>query len=427
MQKDIAVDVCHVTKEYRMGVIGHDTLNKALAAKWARLRGKEDPNSKIGEKVFDSNERFLALDDVSFQVQQGDMLGIVGSNGAGKSTLLKILSRITTPTNGSVESAGRIASLLEVGTGFHPELTGRENIYMNGAILGMKKQEIDSKFDEIVDFSGVERFIDTPVKRYSSGMYVRLAFAIAAHLDSEILILDEVLAVGDAKYQKKCLQKIESISRNDGRTILFVSHAVASVRRLCSKCLWLDHGRVVDLGNTDDILNRYTGVDEVGYRCRVDWPDTQSAPQNQSILLRSVCLCDEDGYELREINTHTPFYVAIEYTAKSADAYAGFSCIFRDELEEVVCSSLSNLEAQWYGKPLGGGTFRSVCAVPADFFNNITLALDLNFFGKNYTDLQSVPCALKFTITDDAALRGDYTYGFGGFLRPRLTWETKRI
>ncbi len=246
-----AVRIEGVSKEYRLGVINNGRLYRDLQSAWARLRGKEDPWSKIGEEGrFGRSGSFWALRDVSFDVEQGERIGIMGRNGAGKSTLLKILSRITAPTEGSIKIRGRCASLLEVGTGFHPELTGRDNVYLNGAILGMKKAEVARKFDEIVAFSEIEDFIDTPVKRYSSGMYVRLAFAVAAHLDSEILIADEVLAVGDARFQAKCMGKMQDVSEKQGRTVLFVSHNAAAVRGLCTRGVLLERGRVTFIGDS---------------------------------------------------------------------------------------------------------------------------------------------------------------------------------
>lgn len=251
-----------VSKQYRFGVINNQRLSRDIQSWWAHVRGKEDPWSKIGEEsTFGRRDRFWALRNVSFDVHAGERLAIMGRNGAGKSTLLKILSRITAPTEGRIKIRGRIASLLEVGTGFHPELTGRENIFLNGTILGMRKAEIQAKFDEIVDFSEIEQFIDTPVKRYSSGMYVRLAFAVAANLDSEILIADEVLAVGDSKFQEKCLGKMHDVSERQGRTVLFVSHNSNAVLNLCNRGIILDHGieeYVADDINT--VVNRYNEI-----------------------------------------------------------------------------------------------------------------------------------------------------------------------
>ena len=252
------ISVEHLTKQYDLGVIGTGTISRDLNRWWARVRKQPDPYTRIGQKdAFERiGESILALDDVSFQVQQGEALGIIGRNGAGKSTLLKILSRVTAPTSGVVKVKGRIGSLLEVGTGFHPELTGRENVYLNGAILGMRKEEVTKKFDEIVDFSGVEKFIDTPVKRYSSGMYVRLAFAVAAHLDPEILIVDEVLAVGDAEFQKKCLGKMGDVA-GEGRTVLFVSHNMSAIDQLCNRSILLSSGVISKDGDSTSVIKTY--------------------------------------------------------------------------------------------------------------------------------------------------------------------------
>lgn len=257
----IAIKVENLSKAYQLGEIGTGTLSRDLERYWAKLRGKEDPFLKIGE----TNDRTTkgesnmvwSLKDLNFEIEQGDAVGIIGRNGAGKSTLLKILSRVTSPTTGSVKIKGRVASLLEVGTGFHPELTGRENIFLNGAILGMRKAEIKKHFDAIVDFAGVERYVDTPVKRYSSGMYVRLAFAVAAHLESEILVVDEVLAVGDAEFQKKCLGKMNEVSKGEGRTVLFVSHNMDSIESLCKKSILLENGTLANFNTTTNIIEQY--------------------------------------------------------------------------------------------------------------------------------------------------------------------------
>jgi lipopolysaccharide transport system ATP-binding protein len=253
------VKVENLSKEYRLGVIGNGSLWKDIQSWNAKLQGRPDPWTQINEESrIGKRDRFWALKNVSFEVQQGERLGIIGRNGAGKSTLLKILSQITSPTEGTVKMRGRVGSLLEVGTGFHPDLTGRENIYLNGAILGMPKTDIDRNFDEIVAFSEIEpEFIDTPVKRYSSGMYVRLAFAVAAHLNSEILIADEVLAVGDIKFQGKCIGKMKDVSENEGRTILFVSHNIGAVRQLCQTGIMLEHGQIKEYGDINRVLEIY--------------------------------------------------------------------------------------------------------------------------------------------------------------------------
>ncbi len=257
----IAIKAENLSKAYQLGQIGTGTISRDLERWYARIGGKEDPYLRIGEtndRTSKGNSDVVwSLKDINFEIEQGDAVGIIGRNGAGKSTLLKVLSRVTSPTTGRITGKGRIASLLEVGTGFHPELTGRENIYLNGAILGMRKKEITRKFDEIVDFAGVERYIDTPVKRYSSGMYVRLAFAVAAHLESEILIVDEVLAVGDAEFQKKCLGKMGEVSKGEGRTVLFVSHNMGSVQELCNKGIVLNYGIVDFQGGVNESIKKY--------------------------------------------------------------------------------------------------------------------------------------------------------------------------
>jgi lipopolysaccharide transport system ATP-binding protein len=259
MSEVIKVD--GLSKIYRLGMMGSKTIAEDIQRVWARLRGKEDPIMKIGEtnvrSVKGKTDYVWALKNINFEVKHGERFGIIGKNGAGKSTLLKILSRVASPTQGSVKVKGRVASLLEVGTGFHPELTGRDNIFLNGSILGMSQSEIKAKFDSIVDFSGVERYIDTPVKRYSSGMYVRLAFAVAAHLEPEILIVDEVLAVGDAEFQKKCLGKMHDVSENEGRTVLFVSHNLQAIKNLCQKTIILNNGELFASGNTAETLDAY--------------------------------------------------------------------------------------------------------------------------------------------------------------------------
>lgn len=259
MEKALIVE--NVGKMYRLGTVGTGTLSHDLNRFWHKIRGKEDPYTKVGQEnnraAASDNPYVWALKDINFTVDKGEVLGIIGKNGAGKSTLLKILSKITSPTTGSIKVNGRIASLLEVGTGFHPELTGRENIYLNGAILGMKRHEIKAKFDEIVEFSGCERYLDTPVKRYSSGMYVRLAFAVAAHLESEILIVDEVLAVGDAEFQKKCLGKMKDVSNKEGRTVLFVSHNMTAIENLCTNSILIANGTLNSKDKTSEIIKKY--------------------------------------------------------------------------------------------------------------------------------------------------------------------------
>ena len=282
----------NISKQYRLGNVGTGTLSHDLNRFWHRVRGKEDPYLKVGavndRSSKEKSEYVWALRDINFEVKQGEVLGIIGKNGAGKSTLLKILSRVTSPTTGVIKTKGRIASLLEVGTGFHPELTGRENIFLNGAILGMTKAEIHSKLDEIVDFSGCELYIDTPVKRYSSGMKVRLAFAVAAHLEPDILVVDEVLAVGDAEFQKKAIGKMQDISTGDGRTVLFVSHNMAAVQSLCTRGIVLENGEIAYEGNTDDAINFYIRNQEIKF---VFDPKNRKK-LSESIFIKNIRICN---------------------------------------------------------------------------------------------------------------------------------------
>jgi lipopolysaccharide transport system ATP-binding protein len=300
----IAIQAQNIGKQYRLGEVGTGTISHDLNRLWAKMRGKPDPFLKIGESndrsTKSSSDYVWALRDINFDIQQGDAVGIIGRNGAGKSTLLKILSRTTSPTTGSVKVRGRIASLLEVGTGFQPELTGRENIYQNGAILGMRKAEITRKMDEIIDFSGCERYIDTPVKRYSSGMYVRLAFAVAAHLESEILVVDEVLAVGDAEFQKKCLGKMGDISRGEGRTVLFVSHNMEALQNLCDKAILLKEGKVVSQGTAIETVSNYLKNFVKEDKCLI-W-DLKNAKGNDIIKWLKISVGVIDNVN------NTPFY-----------------------------------------------------------------------------------------------------------------------
>ena len=258
--EELMIKIENVSKQYKLGQIGGTTLREELQRWHAKWHGEEDPTKKIGDKDYHMGETFMALDGVSFAVRKGERIGIIGHNGAGKSTLLKLISRVTAPSSGRIRLNGRVASMLEVGTGFHGELTGRENIYMNGAILGMTKKEIDAKMEDIIDFSEVRQFIDTPVKRYSSGMYVKLAFSVAAHLDSEIMIMDEVLAVGDMAFQKKCLDKMRNIADSEGRTILYVSHNMNTIRQLCNRVIVLTHGKVLFEGDVEAGIKNYLGI-----------------------------------------------------------------------------------------------------------------------------------------------------------------------
>ena len=273
----------HVYKQYRLGVIGGGTLQGDIQSWVAKKKGRDDPNSKIGSKIHTGNETFMALKDICVSVEAGETLGIIGANGAGKSTMLKLLSRVTAPTRGQITTYGRIASMLEVGTGFHPELTGRENIFLNGAILGMNKREVQRKLDEIIEFSECEKFIDTPVKRYSSGMHVKLAFSVAAHLDSEILVMDEVLAVGDVKFQRKCLGKMGNVASNEGKTVLYVSHNMDTIRQLCSRCIVLSQGQLIFNGDVERAIQYYQSSNEKELATHIELKNAPRTGKNKAI------------------------------------------------------------------------------------------------------------------------------------------------
>jgi lipopolysaccharide transport system ATP-binding protein len=331
------IKVENLSKQYRLGLVGTGTFKEDTKRFWAKIRGKEDPYSTLGEE----NDRTLkgtsdfvwSLRDINFEVQQGDVLGIIGKNGAGKSTLLKILSKVTTPTTGSVKAKGRIASLLEVGTGFHPELTGRENIYLNGAILGMRKHEITRKLDEIIAFAGVERYIDTPVKRYSSGMYVRLAFAVAAHLENEILIIDEVLAVGDADFQKKCLGKIGDVSKGDGRTVLFVSHNLSAVRELCNNGILLRNGKLCVKDDIDKCILEYQNNNH--YLSKYNNKENSRLFENEYIKILSFSANPNEG---KNILISTGISISVVFESKIDQKTLDLSFYLKNSQEIVVFS-----------------------------------------------------------------------------------------
>lgn len=329
-----AIEFDNISKQYRLGLISTRTLSRDLSRWWAmKIRHQEDPFLRIGERNFRSqkgtSEFVWALKDINFSVEQGDVVGIIGKNGAGKSTLLKLLSKVTTPTTGVINVNGRIASLLEVGTGFHPEMTGRENIYMNGAIMGMTKAEINRKLDEIVDFSGCERYIDTPVKRYSSGMTVRLGFAIAAHLEPEILVVDEVLAVGDAEFQKKAIGKMQDVSKGEGRTVLFVSHNMAAVRNLCKSAVLLENGSVKNIGTVNEIVKEY--ISDNKSIATEDLRTWEKRKGDGRVQFQSVYVTDTDGNVLTTVLTGSDVVFNFEILAKEdVNVDLGFSFFTTD-------------------------------------------------------------------------------------------------
>ena len=413
MSDNVVIKVENLSKQYRLGQVGTGTLSHDLKRWWALARGKEDPYLKIGmendrtQKA--TSDYAWAVKDISFEINQGDTLGIIGRNGAGKSTLLKLLSRVTSPTTGQIKAKGRIASLLEVGTGFHPELTGRENIYLNGAILGMTKREITSKFDEIVDFAGVELYIDTPVKRYSSGMYVRLAFGVAAHLEPEILIVDEVLAVGDAEFQKKCLGKMGDVASH-GRTIIFVSHNMQAVQSLCKTALYLKAGKVVDYGRTDKVINNYLSR-EVKNCLAANWTEAE-APGNDIIKLLSAAIVPAIKDENDPITIDTDMSVNFEFILlKEMELNLslhlntpGGLCIFN-----VTTASLR----------LNPGKHFSSLKIPGHLLNDDIYTIRIMFVKDASSCVYSKEDVLTFEVTEGPR-EGNWYGKWEGAVRPNL-------
>lgn len=364
---------------YRLGQVGTGTIAHDINRWWAKLRGKTDPYQRIGaenNQEESGGDYVWALQDINLEVEQGQILGIIGRNGAGKSTLLKLLSRVTAPTTGSIKARGRMASLLEVGTGFHPELTGRENIFLNGAILGMSRVEIKARFDEIVDFSGCAKYVDTPVKRYSSGMYVRLAFAVAAHLEPDILIVDEVLAVGDADFQARCIGKMKDVSERGGRTILFVSHNMSSLKRLCPQSCLMRNGRLVAQGQTSEIIEEYLSLGSVPDR----FLDLSSVIPDQTYGISpiSIQIVDHLGRTGSVLSTAEPVEVACSYElSKPVPGLRVQLSLFAGDGTHVF--STSDYHAGVSGNRQGVGTFISVCTLPAGFLNRGKYAIRVDF------------------------------------------------
>jgi lipopolysaccharide transport system ATP-binding protein len=421
VNNEVVIRVENLYKEYCLGTISHGTLRQDLQSWWARMRGKEDPNSLIStvrpSSSNDSrNPHFLALKDVSFEVKRGDVLGIIGSNGAGKSTLLKILSEVNSPTKGTVKIKGRVASLLEVGTGFHSELTGRENIFLNGAILGMKKAEINMKFDEIVAFAEVGKFIDTPVKRYSSGMYVRLAFAVAAHLESEILIVDEVLAVGDTSFQKKCLGKMGEVSK-DGRTVLFVSHNIAAIKTLCSTGIVLNKGQMIFHGGVEEAVDQYMGPNKLD-KNEISWDDIAGA-ENENIRLKSIAINPLQG-SIIDIDS------GIEITTVFYNKIGGRSLDFTLRMFTIdgVCLFETGIILSRDGDAKTG-YFSTKVEIPPHLLNAGIYKINLVFGESQMYLLYAVEDIISFEVEHTTTGRGNNISRAPGVIRPLLNWSYK--
>ncbi|SHN09907.1 ABC transporter ATP-binding protein [Polaribacter sp. KT 15] len=420
MSKEVILKVENLSKQYRLGTLGTGTISHDLNRFLAKIRGKEDPYLKIGE----SNDRaskgeseyVWALKDINFEVKKGEVLGIIGKNGAGKSTLLKILSKVTGPTTGSIKSNGRIASLLEVGTGFHPEMTGKENIFLNGAILGMTKKEIASKLDEIISFSGCERYIDTPVKRYSSGMKVRLAFAVAAHLEPDILIVDEVLAVGDAEFQKKAIGKMQDISHEGGRTVLFVSHNMSAVESLCTRAISLENGKVKFSGNTTKVISQYLN-DSISKNRKLETKNIEEAIGNSNIKITYAAIenaSSDDSNAIIDVTSSINLRLKILNLTNEENISVGFDLLTTKG--DVVFGS--------------GGKFfcnknketEVVCKIPSNFLNDNQYQIFMYFHTSTMKDLYSNRELLTFEVKDIKRDLG-YLGKINGLIRPKLGWS----
>ncbi len=420
---DIVIKVENLGKKY---IISHQDNSRS---KYIALRDVVVESTKsICQKIsnpFKKNirnismpEEFWALKDISFEVEQGDKIGIIGQNGAGKSTLLKIISRITEPEKGKVSIKGRVASLLEVGTGFHPELTGRENIYLNGAILGMSKVEIGRKFDEIVSFAEIEKFLDTPVKRYSSGMYVRLAFAVAAHLEPEILLIDEVLAVGDAQFQKKCLGKMGEISK-EGRTILFVSHNLTALKSLCSRAILLEKGLLIEDGDSHEVVNHYLQHGAGTFLERV-WDNIETAPGNDTVRLHSAKIVIDSDNNDNIIRVDTPLKIEFKAWNFSDKIELNYSMHIYNREGLLIFNSWS--EPEVYLK----GILHGVCHIPPNLLNDETYSIMIMITKDSSYGIFFMYDVLVFDVKDSNR-KGTWYGKIGGVIRPILKWETKLI
>jgi lipopolysaccharide transport system ATP-binding protein len=418
---NIALRADGLGKTYRIGMQRHRYLTLRDALTETAVRIARAPSSLIRRG---GDEYLWALRDVSFELRHGEVLGLVGSNGAGKSTLLKVLSRITPPTTGRAVIRGRVGSLLEVGTGFHPELSGRENIFLNGAILGMRRNEIARKFDEIVAFAGVERFLETPVKHYSSGMYMRLAFAVAAHLEPEILLIDEVLAVGDAAFQRKCLGKISDIVA-DGRTVVFVSHNMAAVQTFCSRAICLREGRIIEDGPPNAVVGKYLQTSHESQNDRL-WTDPRTAPGNEKVMLRRARVVREDG-EDAPITIRVPFRLEFEYWNLQPDARLNLSLHIYNEHGIIAFNAVPLNEPNWMGRSFPVGLFHDTCRIPGDLLNDGVHRVELLIVQDDATVIYRMDDVLVFDVQDAAELRGTWYGRFVGAVRPLLDWRTELL
>lgn len=420
------IEAQHLSKLYRLGMIGSTTLRESIERFWSKARGKSEDrgsHSAIPEKRRGPQPgTFWALRDVSFSLQEGEILGIIGRNGAGKSTLLKVLSRITEPTSGQAVLRGRVASILEVGTGFHPELSGRDNIFLNGAMLGMKRAEIRSKLDEIVAFAEVGDFVDTPVKRYSSGMYVRLAFAVAAHLEPEILIVDEVLAVGDLAFQKKCLRKMDEVAKHR-RTVLFVSHNLFAVQSLCNRAIWIHDGAIRSEGSSIQVVSQYI-ADAASVASDRVWSDSDPTAEGGNLRLRRLVARRDDGVAGEILDVTTPLRVDVDYEVlQQPCASVSVGVRLFNEQDVLVFDIVPPLEQTRASGNLEPGFFRTSLHLPGNLLNNGIYRIMVLLIANNQPVVE-IPDALLFHVEDCEAEREGWYGQWPGVLRPTFRWDT---
>ena len=420
MSSEISIRANGVSKRYRIGATQGIGRYRTLREDIAGLATKRRTRAPTSDKDF------WALKDVSFEIRAGETVGIIGRNGAGKSTMLKVLARITPPTLGQGETVGRVGSLLEVGTGFHPELTGRENIMLSAAIMGMRRQEVLARFDDIVEFSGLARFLDTPVKRYSSGMYMRLAFSVAAHLEPEILLVDEVLAVGDADFQKKCLGRMEELS-GTGRTVLFVSHSMPSVLRLCPRVILLDGGHLTADGSGSQVVEEYMG--RGGGAAAREWPNVDSAPGDDRVRLTAVRVVDESGEPSQEADIRRPVLIEVEYWNLSDDADFRPVTVLHFNGSDGTCLFVANdaTDPEWRNRPRGRGLIKARCRVPGNFLSEGQVFIHAGVHSWNPNEVHaSVWDAVTFHVHDPSVgdgVRSDFVGDYDGAVRPMLEWQ----
>lgn len=425
MDKPI-IEVINISKKYKIGseqpyYALRDVITGLLNTPIDIFKSKKATKNSL------SNNEFWALKDISFNVKQGEIIGIIGANGAGKSTLLKILSRVTPPSSGEILLRGRAASLLEVGTGFHQELTGRENIFLNGSILGMKRWEIKKKFHEIVEFAGIEKFLDTPVKHYSSGMYMRLAFSVAAHLEPEILLIDEVLAVGDVSFQKKSLDKMKDVSTKEGRTVLLVSHNLSAIQRLCQKVILFDHGSVIAEGSPDKVISIYLGPGQSQKAERI-WNSKAIAPGDDTIRLKSVRVLDKLNKPISQVDITEPIRIEIQYWNLKNESIPSAGIYLKTPEGLSVLSSFDFHHSKWGNKPRPVGVYKSFCDIPGNFLSEGRCLINpvVNSFSGNIGVCNADCEAITFEVVDygkNSGTRGSYKGFWPGIVRPKLEWQ----